>query len=450
MTPDGRSWVFSVRKGIKFQNSEDLNAADVKFSLDQYASPEANYRDLGEAVERVEIVDDYTVRVYTKGTQPYLPYLLQLVIPYAGYVMPKDYIERYGWAYFESHPIGSGPWQFSRHVPADTVQYEALDNHWRQIPGFKKLTLISVPEESTRVALLRTGSIDVAPIGIEAARDLQSIGFRAATLTSTGVGICLWGTYDPRATGMPTANIKVRQALSLAINREEINKTFFYGMAGPPPPPYVWEGSSDIDYPSVMSYAAKIFRYDFEEAKQLLKEAGYSDGFKLKLFSYPMGDAPYLPKLCEIIQSYWLRIGVKAELVPIDDGTFSPLRRGGPAPDRGPADLIVGQAAPRAASNEPVLPIRLRLGFVRGGSMQLTFPGIPEQEKLILSAIVETDPVKRKEMMGQAVRMTTETYTFLSIGNVPYLAVMGPRVDMKFNKPSPDLSMYLETAQHRK
>ena len=448
IAPDGLSWVFHIHKGIKFHNGEDLTADDVKFSIDRFASPEANYRDVGDAVERVEVVDNYTVRVYTKGTQPYLPYLFTFYLPYSGPVMPKDYIARYGWEYFNLHPVGSGPWQFDRRVPGDTIKYEVLDAHWRQVPGFKKLTLINIPEQTTRLALLKTGAIDVTEIGIEEAKELESIGFRTGNLSSVAAVFALWGAYDPRAAGMPIANIKVRQALSLAINREEINKTFFYGMALPLAPVYVNQGSTDIDYAAAVKYATTIFRYDQEEAKRLLKEAGYADGFKIKLFSYSQTDAPYLPKLNEIIQSYWLRIGVKAEIVPTDGGTFDPLRRGGPG--RGPADLILGQAAGRAMSDAPVMPFRLRTGFVQGGSMQMTFPGIPEQEKLILSAIVETDPGKRRGIVEQAVRMTTETYTLIPIADVPVLVIMGPGVDIKWNEPSSDLLYYLETAKHRK
>lgn len=450
IAPDGLSWIFYIHKGIKFHNGEDLKADDVKFSIERFLSAESRYRDLPEAVERVEMVDDYTVRLYTKGPQPYLPYLLGLISPYQGYVMPKDYHERNGASYFNLHPIGSSSFRFVRFVPGDMVQCEAVDNHWRQVPGFKKLTQIKVPEESTRIAMLKTGAIDVTDIGIEGAQELQSLGFRAVTLVGSNAYVGLYGTYDPRGANLPTANIKVRQALSLAINRDEINKNFFYGLVAPASPPWVWEGSSDIDFPSLMDYATKIFRYDPQEAKRLLKEAGYADGFKLKMFSWAATDAPYLPKLAEIIQGYWGQIGVKAEIVPTDSGTFQPMRRGGPAPERGPADALIGQSSPGSATNVFNLQSRLRLGFVRGGSAQLTFPGIPELEKLILGAATETNPDKRKEMLEQATRMATETYTFLSIANVPYLAVMGPAVDIKWNKPSDSIPMYVEMATHRK
>ncbi|MBM2825203.1 MAG: hypothetical protein HW402_867 [Dehalococcoidales bacterium] len=450
MAPDNLSWVFYIHKGIKFHNGEDLNAADVKFTLERQISADARYRDLPEAVERIEMVDDYTVRIVTKGPQPYLPYLLGFYSPRQGWIMPKDYREQYGVDYFNLHPVGSGPFKFVRRVPGDMVEYEAVSNHWRQVPGFKKLTQIKVPEENTRIAMLKTGAIDVTDVGIEGAQELQSIGFRVVTLVGSNAYVALYGAYDPRGANMPVANIKVRQALCLAINRDEINKNFFYGLAKPASPPWVWEGSSDIDYQAMMEYSAKIHRYDLEEAKRLLKEAGYPNGFSFKMFSWAASDAPYLPKLAEILQAYWGQIGVKAEIVPTDSGTFQPMRRGGPPPERAPVDALVGQASPGSASNEFNLQARLRLGFVKGGSAQLTYPGIPELEKIILGAAGEMNPAKRKEMLEQATRMATETYTFLSIANVPYLAVMGPAIDMKWNKPSDSIPVYVETATHRK
>ena len=101
LTPDGSSWIYHIHKGIKFHNGEDLKADDVKFSLDLYCSEDANYSDLRNAIERVEIVDDYTVRVYTNGPQPFLPQMSSWYPPAERMVTPKDYIEQNGMDYFK-------------------------------------------------------------------------------------------------------------------------------------------------------------------------------------------------------------------------------------------------------------------------------------------------------------------------------------------------------------
>ncbi|MBI2857358.1 MAG: hypothetical protein HYX95_03460, partial [Chloroflexi bacterium] len=146
MAPDGLSWTYHVRKGIKFHNGDNLTARDVKFSLDRFASKDTTQSNLRVILDRVEQVDDYTVRVFTKTPQPYLPTFSSVNSPAQGQVMPKDYIEKNGPEYFSRNPVGAGPWRLTRVVSGDLIEYEAVTNHWRKTPAFKKLTLFQVPE----------------------------------------------------------------------------------------------------------------------------------------------------------------------------------------------------------------------------------------------------------------------------------------------------------------
>ncbi len=449
VAPDGLSWIYYLRKGIKFQNGEDLTADDVKFSLDLYASGEAFLSNLRDMVSKIETIDDYTVRIYTKGTQPYLPYMSSLYSPTQGLIQPKDYIEKNGQDYFNRNPVGSGPFKFVRHIPGDLVEYEALDSHWRIVPQFKKVSLILMPEETTRVASLKTGTVDLTDVGLESALELESTGFTVSPdLITVQPGIYLYGNYLPGAAGMPTADVRVRQALSLAINRPEILKTFFYGKATMPFPAWVNETSTDVDVAYWRDYAANLYRYDLEEAKHLMKEAGYATGFSIKLYTYPVGDAPYTPKLAEVVQAYWNNIGVKAMLIPTDTGSFRPLRN--TAPNRDPAPALIGNASTHAATDEPITPVRLATGYKSGGSVNLLGKAMPELDKLISDSTSEMDPVKRKEMLNKAIKMASETYTMLPIATAPYLAAISNKVQIDFNKPTTALSYSLEIAKHKK
>lgn len=443
---DGKSWLYSIRKGIKFQNGDSLTAADVKFSLDRYISKDSYNRDLANAVGSVEIVDDYTVRVVTKGAQPFLPYLTGLAGPFDGMIMPKTYFEAGGQANYNQRPVGSGPFKFSSYVAGDSVKYEALDQHWRIVPEFKTLVLLKIPEESTRVALLKTREADVIEVAIENVPMLESVGMKTATLTTSTAGVLLYGNNDPRGAGKPTADVRVRHALSLAINRDEVNKTFLAGKGTPVAPPYVWQGTADVDFPAAVTYAAKVYNYNPTEAKRLLTEAGYPTGFKINLYTYTMGDAPYLPKLAEIVQGYWTKIGVTATMVPTEWANFRLLAR--LAATGAPADELVGQAATHAASNKWILTQGLPGSFQKGGSLQLTYPGNPDLEKVIPQAMVEMDAAKRSDMIKQIMTLSSESYMFLPFGGVPYLAATGPRVDIKFNEPSASIGLYLERARH--
>ncbi|MBI2859198.1 MAG: ABC transporter substrate-binding protein [Chloroflexi bacterium] len=446
MAPDWKSWVYKIRKGIKFQNGDNLTAADVKFSIDRFISKESYNRDLANAVESTEQVDDYTVRLVTKGAQPFLPYLTGLAGPYDGMIMPKAYFEKVGKDGFNAKPVGSGPFKFAGYSPGDSVKYESVDQHWRIVPEFKNLTLMKIPEESTRIAMLKSGQADVIEVAVENVPLLESAGMKTVNLTTAMAGVLLYGNYDPRAAGKPTADIRVRRALSLAINRAEVNKTLFFGKATPPAPPYVWEGTADADYNEAASYASKVYAYDINEAKRLLTEAGYPTGFKLNLYAYTMGDAPYLPKLAEVVQGYWLKIGVTASMVPTEWTKFRLQAR--PAANAPPSDEVIGQAATHSASNKWILTQGLPGAFQKGGSLQLVYPGIPELETLIPQATVEMDPAKRREMIKKIMTLSAESYTFLPFGGVPYMAAVGPRASIKFNEPSTGIGFYLERAKH--
>ncbi|MBI4303039.1 MAG: ABC transporter substrate-binding protein [Chloroflexi bacterium] len=447
MAADGLSWVFSVRKGVKFHNGDDLTANDIKFTLEQFGAKDALYTYIRDMFDHAEVVDTYTLRVYTKGKQPYFPYMVCLAgTPAMGQVMPQKYIEQRGISYYEQHPVGTGPFRFVRQVPGDMVEYEALDKHWRQVPAFKKLTVILMPEETTRVAALKTAQVDIIDVGQEAAIEMETSGFRAVNLdimTAMTAMVVLHGTKDPLVAGKPIADLRVRQALSLAINRDEIRKAFFYDKAGPPTPPFATEGSADIDGAYWMSYAAKVYRYDPEEGKRLLKEAGYASGFTIKLYSHSIRGAPYLPKLAEVVAGYWAKIGVKTEIVPSDWGVFQGLRN-----RRAPE--LVGQASMFRYGSSAVTPKDLTAGAHSRGLFGIFGTAMPELDKILDDAMMEADASKRKEMLTKVLQTTIDSYVYLTIARPPAMAALGPQVDIDFPNPSYSIPLYAEYAKHKK
>ncbi len=453
MATDGLSWTVFVRKGVKFHNGDDLTAKDVKFSLDRYGVDDTFYAFVKNAQERVEVVDDYTVRVFTKGPQPYYWLFASFEDTQQGMVMPKGYFEKVGKDRFKLSPVGTGPFRFVRHVGGDLVEYEAQTQHYRQVSAFKKLITILVPEETTRVAMLKTGQLDIIDIGIESAAELEASGFRAGSLSGVHPGVNFYGSYDPRAKGMPTSDVRVRQALSLAINREEIGKNFFFGKLQSPLPPSMRQNQADIDLPFWRTEAAKVFRYDVEEAKRLLKEAGYANGFTFKLYTFPDSEAPYLPKLAEIIQAYWAKIGVKAEVIPVDKGTYQGWTQR-TTPGSGSNDIIVGQAATNAPGGGTNAIRNLANTYAHDGPHKTLFgvaQGNPafELPGLINAAFGEIDATKRNEMVAKAIRLGLDAYTVAVIGTAPTMAGLGPRVDISFPPGSQSIILNIENAKHR-
>ncbi len=447
LSEDGQVMTFNLRRGIKFSNGEELNAQDVKFSLERYMSKDAIYTYLRDMIDRVEIADDNTLKVYTKGPQPYFLPWTSSYPGHQGMVLPKDYYQQVGDAKFNLDPVGSGPWKPVNYVPGDMVEYEAVANHWRQTPAFKRLQTIMIPESTTRMALLKTGGLDAIEIAVDDVGEVEAAGLRTAIMAVSVAHVNLLGSYDKRAAGMPAADIRVRQALSLAINRAEIGSTYFEGKLGPPTPPCYWTNQPDVDNEYWEKYAANIYRYDPEEAKKLLKEAGYPNGFNIKLYTFTAGGSPYLPKLAEIIQGYWDKIGVKALIVPTDFGVFKTMRTA--RPDRSPVDELVGQSFTFGADGSHITPKALQTYFQSKGAFNLLTGGIAEMDKLIDDAFVETNDAKRREIIAKATKLAIDSYVSAVIGTVPTIAAMGPKVDFEFPTGALSIPKYAETAKHR-
>ncbi len=156
---DDLTWEFKLRKGVKFHNGEDFNAAVVKFNLERLADPKNKLPQtfLIGVLNRVDIVNDYTVRVITRNPFPTLDARLCL---FGGMIAPK-FLQEKGPAYLATHPVGTGPYKFVKWVKDDEIVLEAFDHYWRGTPKIKRVVFKPIPEATTRVASLQTGETDI-------------------------------------------------------------------------------------------------------------------------------------------------------------------------------------------------------------------------------------------------------------------------------------------------
>jgi peptide/nickel transport system substrate-binding protein len=295
--------------------------------------------------------------------------------------------------------------------------------------------VILVPDETTRIAMLKTGTVDIIGVGLEGARDLNVAGFKTGTLNWKGLAVYFHAAYQPECAGKPIADIRVRQALSLAINRDEIRKNLLYGVAAPPAPPFLGDTSDDIDVPYWMDYCAKAFRYDPQAAKQLLNEAGYPGGFSIKLWTCPATGASYLPDVIQAVAGYWLsNLGVKADIVLTDEGTYLGLRNTFKNP------TLIGAAGSYKQDIMPTSVTRLAGGYhSQRSAFFLVGKAMPELDSLLDSASTEMDDSKRQETLAKAIKMAIDSYTCLTLCQVPMLCALGPAVDVDFPKILPSL-----------
>jgi peptide/nickel transport system substrate-binding protein len=336
MSPDGLTWTFKIRQGVTFHNGEALTADDVKFSLDRNRDDTAvggSSSLANEQIDRVEVIDDYTVAVHTKGPQPSLPYVLSPHESVAGIIMPKDYLLNEGGPSFEEQrqlleraPVGSGPFRFVERSPGDSMLFERVDNHWRATPTVQRVQFLRVTEEATQISMLQSGEVDVISISPDQAAPLEAAGMELRTVPqSNEIGLFFPASWRDAAKAKPAGDPRVRHALSLAIDRQAIIDSVLAGKAGLKTTPFnTLPATSDIDEAAFAKWAKENNTYDPERARALLAEAGYPDGFSLQFFTFPRPGTPALPQIAEIVAAQWSEIGVKAQLVPTDYSTYRP------------------------------------------------------------------------------------------------------------------------------
>src|SRR5690242_18856056 len=155
---DALSYEFVLRQGVKFHNGDPVTAEDVKFSFERYRGASAKMQH--DRVAAVETPDARHIRFKLK--QPWPDFLTFYVTSTgAGWIVPKKYVERVGEDGFKRAPVGAGPYKFVSFTPGGALVLEAFEGYWRKVPNVRRLVLRSIPDESTRLAALKRGEVDI-------------------------------------------------------------------------------------------------------------------------------------------------------------------------------------------------------------------------------------------------------------------------------------------------
>ena len=296
-----QAWVFKLRSGVKWHNGDPLTSADVKYSIERTFDPAAKTRvsTVLTTVERVEAPDATTAIVHTKKPDPLLPARLGF---YAGQIVPKKYLESVGAEVFNQKPVGTGPLRFVSWTKDDRVIFDANADYWGGKPDFDRLVLRALPEMAPRVSALLKGEVDIAT------QLPPDQGERVKGNASTTVAGALYGGLYVLAVNSkvkPLDNPQVKQALSLAIDRDVIIKELWRGRGVAPSGP-IAKGDNHFDA-SLPSLA-----YNPKEARELLKKAGYK-GEEIVIETtagYMAGDKP----MAEAIQAMWKDAGINGKV----------------------------------------------------------------------------------------------------------------------------------------
>jgi len=437
---DGKAWTFHLRKGLRFHNGDPVTAHDVKFSLERIMLPESissGAAALRRAVDRIEVVDDLTARVHTKGVIPHYAASLSRAVFMEGTVMPKKYLEAVGTKGFREKPIGSGPWKFVRSVPGDRIEYEAVDwPHWRGTPQFKRLTLLLIPEQSTRLAMVRTGEAAIASIGPDALKDVRAAGMKVVAVPGTMQAIYqFWGLYRPEVKGSPLTDVRVREALSLSIDRQQIIDHVMAKEARWPLPFTVYRYSIDVTIPRWEDWSKTALRYDLPRAKKLLAEAGYPNGFRLTFWNTALPGTPFMVQVGEAVAGFWEKLGVKVDMKTVEWGVFDPM-------GRGEQKNLIGTASMYRTAGRPEPSPRYVTSLTSKGVQHLfgdpnDCPALcQEADKAYEAVVSERDDAKRLAATDKMIDLAAKSWTVVPIvEGMGYWAVNPKRVG--YFKPIP-------------
>ncbi|MDQ7908032.1 ABC transporter substrate-binding protein [Phytohabitans sp. ZYX-F-186] len=311
--PDGMSWDFTLRQGVTFSDGTPLNAAAVKFSLDRVNSPETLKArpDALVVIKSTEVVDDTHVRINLKSKYPALPRALSL--PVGGILSPDATRKAPNSVQQVVAPVGTGPYAFKENVKGDHLTLTANQSYWGDKPTFATQIWKVVPEATSRLALLKSNGADIIldPPGTDLASLREDDSVELTLVNATNAVQLVMKTQSKQAPQL--ADPRVRQALSYAINREQIVKVLAYGAAEPLKSPVVpWTfGACD----------ANNYAYDPAKAKQLLAEAGATN-LKLRMGA-PNGRYLNDYKIGEAVAGDLRAAGVQVDLAnPTDFPTY--------------------------------------------------------------------------------------------------------------------------------
>ncbi|UII56653.1 ABC transporter substrate-binding protein [Cytobacillus spongiae] len=330
-TEDGLTYTLKLREGVKFHDGTDFNAEAVVYNFNRWKTgnsgasedkvPYYYYKSqFGDKVDEVAAVDEYTVEF--KLNTPIAPFYKNLAMsPFA--IASPAAIEKHGDKFMEN-PVGTGPFVFKEWKRNDRIVLEKNENYWEEgKPKLQQVIFRAIPENSARLNALATGEVDLID-GVNYS-DLDSIKSNAdlQVFNRPSMNVGYVGLTNTRG---PLQDKKVRQALNYAVDKQSIIDAFYAGAAEPaknPMPPMIAGYNDDVEG----------YEYNPEKAKELLKEAGFEDGFEMELWAMPV-PRPYMPdgqKVAEALQANFADIGVKAKIVSYEWGTYLDKARKGEA-----------------------------------------------------------------------------------------------------------------------
>lgn len=389
-------WTVKLRQGVMFNPGPqtpayELTAADVVFSLRKSADRKhCAYAGAYEGM-RFEAVDRYTVRIIVKHPVSPVLFLPKLTDYAGGFIVSKRAIETMGYAGFKKHPVGTGPFRFSRYLPGREVDLTANDGYFRGRPHLDGVQIRFVPGIRAREAALLNGDLDVITGSGEKGWAQRMSGKPGIVVDTFGVGEV--GTLYFNTKMKPLDDIRVRRAIAFALNRKAFLNTTGRQLVGavysPVPAQFLPGGLTKAD----VEQLHLGYDQDIGKAKRLLAEAGYAHGFTLDLVS---SEKRLYRAYYEELRRQLLKIGIVCRIKVVTHSQMHHIIRTDPKP------LVIYVAWRPNADAYLSRFFHSDAIVVTGSHPDTNFSNYGKIDRLIEAARLEIDPRRQIELWQQA------------------------------------------------
>jgi peptide/nickel transport system substrate-binding protein len=407
---DGLTWTFTLKDGVKFSDGSAMKASDVKASLDvARAGEKSAWKDVYVAIKEVTAPDDKTVKIALK--QPYAP-LLSVLAMFSSAVLPeamakatdtKDYDNALAWK-----TKGTGAYYSEGWKKGDPIILKRNTNYWKGTPALDEVRIEYIPDDNTRVLKLQGGETDVVdfvPFSQIAALNTQP-NVKAQTFTIQQTAFVILNTSKP-----PLNDVKVRQALNYATDKEAIIKNVYFGQAkvmNSPIPQGTYYDKNLVGYP-----------YDLEKAKALMASSSGSKGFTMDM-QVRSGNTNFA-NTAVILKEAWAKLGVTVNIQTLDTAVVRTNYRAG--------DFM---STPTAWTNDMNDPTEIVNYAMRGGASPFAYwtrYNNPDLNDKITKADLEQDATKRAALYAEIQKIYSEAAPIASIAYLGATAGWRTNVD---------------------
>jgi peptide/nickel transport system substrate-binding protein len=400
------TWEFKLQEGVKFHDGAPFNAEAVKTTFDRILDPktESPQREKFSMIKEVKVVDDYTVQLLLE--YPYAPLLSILASQEGSIISPKAIKENPD--SLSQHPVGTGPFVFESWKTGQEISLKRNENYWGKKANIDRVVFKVVPEDATRLAMIETGEANIndqVPVTeIERIEASDKMGlYRTEGLAVEYLGF--------NVKKKPFDDVRVRKAISHAIEREAIIKGVYNN---------VGTLANVAMSPKVLGYSEKVKAYDYDlnEAKKLLKEAGYEKGLDVTLLT---SDRKERINMAEVMQSQLKGIGINVKIQVMEYGAYIDMI------DKGEHEMAIGGWG-NATGDGDYNQYNLFHSASQGAAGNTFYYSNPDVDKLIESARKETDEQTRLKLYEEVMQKEIDDAVYVPIRNYEHLAAYSKNV----------------------